>query len=246
LALGVGAYLAFILVWFPAGTAYALFAPAEVMLTGIQGTLWYGRAAAGTVGDLALRDINWDVRVLRLLIGRLSAEIKAQLSDGGFSANVTLTPGGRVALTGVRASTSLPTLKAVLPVSGTQGRADVSLSRLELDDGRLVEVVGELKLAELEITPLISTGPRRLVPIGNYTVEFLESSGKGVNATFRDTGGPLEVTGTLVVDDARAYTLDGMIKPRADASQELLNGLAVLTQDPDAAGRRRLTLTGTL
>jgi general secretion pathway protein N len=246
LALGVGAYLAFILVSFPAGTAYALFAPRELVLTGIQGTLWAGRAAAGAAGNLALRDISWDLHVLRLLIGRFSAEIRAQLSDGGFSGNVTITPGGRVALTGVRASTSLPTLKAILPVSGTQGRADVSLSRLELDDGRLVEVVGELKLADLEITPLVAVGPRRLVPIGDYTVQFLESSGKGVNATFRDTGGPLEVTGTLVVDNARAYTLDGMIKPRADASQEILNGLAVITQDPDAAGRRRLTLTGTL
>jgi hypothetical protein len=223
-----------------------LFAPRELTLTGVEGTLWTGRAAAGTVGGLSLRDVNWDIHVLRLLIGRLSAEVKAQLSDGGLSANVTITPGGRLALTGVRASTSLPTLKGVLPVSGTQGRADVSLSRLELDDGRLVEVVGELKLADLEITPLMSTGPRRLVPIGNYTVQFLDSSGKGVNATFRDTGGPLEVTGTLVMDNARAYTLDGMVKPRSDAPQELINGLAVLTQDPDAAGRRRLTLTGSL
>jgi general secretion pathway protein N len=245
LALGVGAYLAFVLVSFPAGTAYAWFAPAELVLTGIQGTLWKGRAAGGTVGGLALRDINWDVHVLRLLIGRLSAEIRAQLSDGGVSANVTVTPS-RVAMTDVRASTSLPTLRAVLPVSGTQGQANVSLSRLELDDGRLVEVIGELNLAQLEITPLISTGPRRLVPIGNYAIQFLESSGKGVNATFRDTGGPLEVTGTLVVDNARAYTLDGMIKPRADAPQELLDGIAVITADPDAAGRRRITLTGSL
>jgi general secretion pathway protein N len=245
LALGVGAYLAFVLVWFPAGTAYVLFAPSELMLTGLQGTLWAGRAAAGSVGGLALRDINWDIHVLRLLIGRLSAEIKAQLSDGGFSGNVTITPG-RVALTGVRASTSLATLRAVLPVSGTRGRADVSLSRLELDDGRLVEVVGELDLAELEITPLISTGPRRLVPIGNYTVQFLPSSGKGVNATFRDTGGPLEVTGTFLMDNARAYTLDGLIKARSDAPQELIDGLAVISEDPDAAGRRRLTLTGSL
>ena len=75
LALGVGAYLAFVLVSFPAGTAYTWFAPPDLMLTGIQGTLWKGRAAAGTVGDLALRDINWDIHVLRLLIARLSAEV---------------------------------------------------------------------------------------------------------------------------------------------------------------------------
>jgi hypothetical protein len=211
----------------------------------MEGTLWAGRAAAGTIGTLALRDVRWDVHVLRLLIGRFSAEIKAQLSDGGVSADVTVTPG-RIALSNVRASTSLPTLQSVLPLSGTRGRADVALSRLRLDDGRLVEVVGELKLAELEVTPFSLTGIRKLVPLGDYSVQFLDSSGKGVNATFRDTGGPLEVTGTLVVDNARAYTLDGMIKPRDDASQELLQGLDIVTQDPDEAGRRRITLTGSL
>jgi len=45
---------------------------------------------------------------------------------------------------------------------------------------------------------------------------------------------------------ARAYFLDGLIKPRADAAQELVDGLNVIASDPDAEGRRRLMLNGSL
>jgi general secretion pathway protein N len=245
LALGLGAYLAFTLSSFPAGTAYAWLAPQGVNLTGLEGTLWSGRAAAGTVGDLALRDIRWTLRPLRLLLGRLAATVEARLSDGFVSANVSASPSS-VALSDVRASTSLATLRGMLPLSGVRGDASVSLDELELAGGAVTKVLGELRLAKLEVAPFVPTGSRELLPIGNYTVSFIEAQNAGVNATFVDSGGPLEVTGTLELDAARAYTLDGFIKPRPDASQTLVDGLAIVTAEPDAEGRRRLTLTGSL
>ena len=80
---------------------------------------------------------------------------------------------------------------------------------------------------------------------GNYDVRLSEGPGP-INATFNDTGGPLEVSGTLAVNAARAYFLDGLIKPRADAPQELVDGLNVIASEPDAEGRRRLMLNGSL
>jgi hypothetical protein len=245
LALGIGAYLAFTLSSFPAGTAYAWFAPQGVSFSGIDGTLWSGRAAAGAVGDLALRDVRWRVRPTRLLIGRLAAEVEARLSDGFVSANVSASPT-RVALSEVRGSTSIPTLGSVLPVSGVRGDASVNLDELELAGGALTKILGELRLAKLEVAPFVSSGSRDLLSIGDYTVKFLDSDGNGINASFVDSGGPLEVSGTLLVDAQRAYTLDGLIKTRPDASQQLVDGLSIITADPDAQGRRRLTLTGSL
>jgi len=245
LALGAGAYLAFTLSSFPAGTAYAWFAPAGVVLSGIDGTLWSGRAAAGSVADLALHDIQWRVRPSRLLIGRLAAQIDVRLSDGFVSAQVSATPS-HVALSDVRGSTSIATLGSVLPVSGVRGLANVALKRLELRGGALTTLDGDLQLAELEVAGFAPNGSRELFSIGSYAVKFQDSAGKGIDARFTDSGGPLEVSGTLVVDRQRAYTLDGLIKPRPGASQQLVEGLNILTSDPDAEGRRRLTLTGSL
>jgi hypothetical protein len=246
IAVGVGAYLAFTLSSFPAATAYAWFAPPSVRLAGIEGTLWSGRAAGGSVADLALRDVRWRVHASQLLLGRVSADLRAQLDDGFVSTQVKATRG-RVQLSDVQASTSLPTLRNVLPVAGMRGVASLKLGTLDLDVAKSwpTKIIGELTLAQLETTPLIP-GPRgKLVPIGNYVVRFVDGTG-GINATINDTGGPLEVSGTLTLDDKRAYVLDALIKPRADAPQELVDGVKALTEDPDAEGRRRLKWPGTL
>ena len=247
LAVGVGAYLAFTLSSFPAATAYAWLAPASMKLVGIEGTFWSGRAAGGAVADLALHDVRWQVRPWQLLLGRVAADLSAQLDDGFVRAQVKASRG-RVRLSDVRASTSLHTLRNLLPLAGMRGGANLTLSALDLDlaKGWPTRVLGDLKLAQLETPPLIPGGPRgKLVPLGDYVVRFVDGPA-GINATFNDAGGPLEVSGTLALDSARAYTLDGLIKPRADAAEELVAGLKAMTADPDAEGRHRLRLTGTL
>ena len=245
LALGAGAYVAFALSLFPAATAYRWLAPDSLSLVGIQGSIWSGRAELGSAAGVALHDVRWTVRPWPLLIGRLTGEFEARLADGLVSADLVATTR-RVQFTELRASTSLPALRGVLPVRGMEGLASVSLSKLQLERGWPIDMVGELRLAQLQVEPLMPTGQPGLIPLGDYAVVFTETSGQGLAASFRDTGGPLEVSGTLMVDLAREYTLDGLIKARADASDALVQGLAIMTAEPDASGRRRLTLTGTL
>jgi len=245
LALGAGVYVAFTLSLFPAATAYRWFAPDSLSLAGIQGTIWSGRAELGSVGALPLHDLQWEVRALPLLIGRLSTQFQARLADGLVSAALAAT-AGRVRFSELRASTSLPALRGVLPVQGMEGLASVSLSKLQLERGWPTDMAGELRLAQLEVEPLAPTGQPGLIPLGDYEVVFTETGGQGLAASFRDTGGPLEVSGTLVVSVAREYTLDGLVKTRSDAPDALVQGLAIMTSEPDASGRRRLTLTGTL
>jgi hypothetical protein len=243
--MGAGAYVAFALSTFPAAVAYRWLAPQGVSFSGIDGTLWRGSAVAGAVGDLALRDIRWTVQPTRLLIGRLAANIQARLTEGSVRAHVSASPS-RVVLSEVQGSTSIATLRSVLPVAGVRGDASVNLNELDLEGGAVTGVLGELRLGRLEVAPFVPGPSRELVPVGDYLVKFLDSAGKGINASFADAGGPLEVAGTLVLDEQRNYTLDGLVKPRPDASRQLVEGLNIITAEPDAEGRRRLTLTGSL
>jgi general secretion pathway protein N len=246
LALGVGAYLAFTISKFPATTAYAWFAPEGVVaLTGIEGTVWSGGAAAGSVAGLAVNDLRWRMRPWALLTGRVGANLEARLADGFVSANATASPS-RVRLRDVRGSTSLPTLAGLLPVRGMRGQANIALSELELEDGWPTAIVGELRLAALEVAPLVSTGGGQLFELGDYTVRFTEAADRGIAASFGDGGGPFEVTGTVALDANRNYMLDALVEPRPGAPQELVDGLALMTAEPDPEGRRRLMLTGSL
>jgi hypothetical protein len=248
LALGAGAYLAFTLSAFPASTAYRWFAPEAASFTGIEGTLWSGRAAAGTVAGLPVQDCRWQVSVWPLLLGRLGARLEARLADGFMTATLTATPS-RVRFSEVRGSTSLATLQRILPIRGTRGEASVALSDLQLENGWPTAVAGDLRLAKLEVPPFMaSRGQPQLLPLGDYTVRFDSGSQPDIAANITDdgNGGPLEVAGTLVVDAARAYTLDAFVTPRAGAARELVDGLKIMSAEPDAQGRYRLTLTGSL
>lgn len=245
LALGVGAYLAFTLSSFPAGTAVRWFAPPGVALNGIQGTVWAGGAQGGSIGGLPVQDVRWRLRPWALLTGAVGANVEARLADGFVSTAVTASQG-RVRFTDLRGGTSLATLATVLPVRGVRGQVSVAMPAVEIENGWPSRVQGELKLAALEVAPFMPSGSNNMIGIGDYTVTFGEAPPRSIAARFIDNGGPLEVAGTLLVNASREYTLDALIKPRAGAPDALVEGLKVMTSDPNAEGRRRLTLTGSL
>jgi len=244
-ALGLGAYIAFTLVQFPAGIALRWFAPPNISFAGVAGTLWSGSAATCSVEGFTVEGLRWDLRPISLLVGRLSADVEARIPDGFVSGNVAASPSS-VSFSGVRAATSLPALAGILPVRGLRGQANVALEQLVLENGWPATAVGELKLAGLETLPLISDGSGAYVPLGDYTVSFVPAPEGQLAATFVDNGGPLEVNGTVSLDTQRVYMIDALVEPRAGANAMLVEGLKIMSGEPDAEGRRRFNLSGSL
>jgi general secretion pathway protein N len=244
-ALGVGAYVAFALASLPAGTVYRWFVPDTVQLAGISGTLWSGSAAAGSIANVPVQDLRWRVRPLPLFVFRISGDVDTRLADGFVRARVSASPS-RVRLSDVQASTSLGALRDVLPVRGMRGLASASFETLELTNGWPTAAVGELSLGQLEAPGFVPSGRQELIQLGDYLMQLQQTDGEGIRGAFSDTGGPLEVSGTLSLAPDGAYTLDGLIRPRPGAADDLVQGLQIMTGEPDAGGRRRLTLTGSL
>ena len=248
LALGCGAYLAFAFLQFPASTAYRWFAPADVVLSGISGTVWSGRAALGSVGGLALRDLEWRVSPLPLLIGRLSTDASAQLPDGFVNASVSATMS-TLRFTNLELATSLETIAQVLPLGGARGTLSVDLDELTLRDGWPVSAAGVVRLRRLEVPPLVPGSGSSSVLLGDYELSSFELADLRLGASLRDTGGPLEVVGTVAVDlqaprslDGAAPSFDGRVRERADVPNMLREPLEFLTVDVDAEGWRTLDL----
>ena len=245
LALGVGAYLAFTVAFFPASVAYRWFAPAELRLSGVEGTLWSGQAALGSVGEFGLHEIEWELHPWSLLLARLSGQVQTRFSGGFLDTGVRVGLGG-TSFTGLRAATSLETLSLVLPILGTRGQASVDLSELALRDGWPVGAVGDVRLGELAVPPLTPTGNAGLIPLGNYSVSFGDTPEDGIAGTFTDQGGPLEVTGSLRLNPNRDYLIEGVVRARPGADPALTQGLQFMTGEPDASGMRTFSLAGSL
>jgi general secretion pathway protein N len=244
-AVGFGAYVAFTLATFPAGTALRWFAPPELAATGVTGTLWSGGAASCSIAGFTAESLRWRIRPTSLLLGRVTAEVEARIPDGFVNGVVTATRSA-VRFSDLRGATSLPALADVLPLKGMRGQASIALDELALENGWPSSIVGELRLAGLETLPLIPDGSGALLALGDYTVTFAPAPRGALAAQFVDNGGPLEVSGTLNMDDTRNYSIDALVEPRAGAPEALVEGLKIMTAEPDAEGRRRLNLTGSL
>jgi general secretion pathway protein N len=249
IALAFGAYLAFLLSQFPAATAIRWFAPSALRAAGVSGTIWSGGAALASVPGLPLRDLEWELGRLPLVIGRLSGRVSARLADGfidsEFAAPIWAVSSGSIALRQTRFSTSLSTLRGLLPISGITGQASATFERIAISDGWPRNAVGSLRLSDLQVEPFAGAGTS-MIRLGEYEVTFQETNSPTVAAAFRDTGGPLEVVGTLSLSPNREYVLEGSLTPRANAQRELVQGLSIMLPEPDENGRRSFSFPGSL
>ena len=246
IALGLGAYIAFALSTFPAAAAYRWFAPAELRLVGIEGTVWSGRAALASVENFPMQDLRWSIDALPLVIGRVNGRVRASLGEGFVESAVKLSPGGDIELRDLRMSTSLASLAKALPVGDVRGQLAVTLERLELRDGWPIRASGLVRLARLSAPTFGPSGRGGPVPLGDYELTFVEAEGDQVVASLRDTGGPLEVAGRVTLGEGRRYRLDAAVAPRADASPDLVRALDFIAGEPGPDGKRPFELTGSL
>jgi hypothetical protein len=244
-ALGVGAYLAFTVSSFPAATAYRWFAPDELRLSAITGSVWSGGATLGSIPGLPMRDLRWKLSSWPLLLGRASGEFEARLADG-FVRGQFRASTSSLTLSSLQVSTSLPTLRGLLPLNDTEGLVSLTLESLEVRDAWPVELVGVLRINELRVMPLMATQTQERIAMGNYEVQFTDTGGQGLAGQLHDTGGPLEATGSVALSLDRSYMLEGLVRARDGASAELIQGLDFMTGEPNADGRRPFSLTGSL
>lgn len=240
IALGAGAYLVFAIALFPADVAHRWFAPDEFRLSGVQGTVWSGSAALGSAGPLGFHGIQWQVRPWTVLLARPGGSFETGFGDGFLQADVRAGPGA-VSLTAVRAGFSLSALASALPIAGISGQVSLELAELIVRDGWPTSAEGELRLGRITVPPLVGNDP---IVLGNYNVTL--SGGDGLQGLFEDRGGPLQVRGSASLTAAGQYEVEGVVRARPEANAALTRGVELLTGDPDDAGLRAFSFTGSL
>ncbi len=245
IALGLGAYIAFALSTFPAAAAYRWFAPPELRLAGVEGTVWSGRAALASAGDFPMRDLRWNIDAPPLLLGRVVGRARAALAEGFVETEVTVFPRGEIELRNLKMSTSLASLATAAPIGDVRGQLAATFERIALRDGWPVEAIGQARLARLSAPAFGPGGRGAPVPLGDYELTFVESD-EGIAASLRDTGGPLEVAGRVTLDAMRRYRVEAAVAPRAGASPELVRALDFMAGEPGRDGKRPFELTGSL
>ncbi|AMN46979.1 general secretion pathway protein N [Steroidobacter denitrificans] len=251
--LGGGAFLLFALLTLPARLALGWLAPAQTRLEGISGTLWHGRAENLQWQEARLGRLEWRLHPTALLGARLRADLTLNRADGFAQATVTAGRQGRLRVTDLTASLPLNALSAIPSMGGWNGTLDLKFADLRLERGWPIQAAGRLDAVALSgwvggwVGGSMGGSAGRPLRLGSYRVDFApaaDSTRAAVPAgTLIDTGGPLQVTGSVQLRADRSYIIEGLVTPRPEASSEIVQALQFLGP-ADAQGRRPFSLEG--
>ena len=206
--------------------------PSGVQCTDAHGTLWHGGCGRLAVAQLDLGAARWQLHGLRLLAGRLSAEVETQRSALAIRGTLGRTIGGRI--TGEQLQLQYALGSGLIPqLPSLDGAVSARFDELVIDGMRVDKVRGWL-----EARDLVQVGTERLA-LGSYRIEFDRppAADGSITGKVRDLGGPLDMQATLTLTGAPGYLLQGTVLARPEASATLVRQISFLGS-PDADGRR--------
>jgi hypothetical protein len=102
------------------------------------------------------------------------------------------------------------------------------INELELINNWPQRLEGTIDISNLS-SPMMGQGKAGL--IGNVSAKFTpesESTSDGITGLIKDAGGPLEISGKLVLTPPGNYALNTRVKARADAPNSLKNNLSFI------------------
>lgn len=237
---GIVAYALFLVFTLPAHLALSRLQKQGVMAAGVSGSIWQGQAAALQINRLTFGHTDWDVRMWRLFIGKLSVDIRAKRDEGTIQGNVNIGFGKVVEINQLNGSLPISALGGLGLPGGWQGTVQLNLASLQLENNWPVSARGTVSATNL-------MGPaNQPMSIGDFRVEFNGMTKEGLVGSLSSGGnGPFDANGTLRLQPNRSYLIDAQVAMRPGAPPQIANALQYLGA-PDAQGKRTLSMAGSL
>ncbi len=241
LLLGLISYFIFLIVTFPAAWAYRLI---QNQLDGIQlgdvgGTVWFGSARVLKTDNFHLQNVDWEIRFLPLLLGRLELKLDSADEELKFNAYAGRTLGGTFYIRELQGQVPVATLQAKTPYSvpALQGQLIFDDLEIALSNGEIVKGTGHLLWKEATVTvgsPL---------ELGAFSLQ-LETEAREITGKLKDAGGPLRAEGVVKLTPDGTYQFRGRFTPR-DGNSDLGRNLRMLGA-PNSTGDYEINYNGHL
>ncbi len=235
---GVLVLLLVLVATFPARVAYQWFAPPDLQLTGISGSIWSGRATEGLAGGAYIRDISWRFKPGALAGGKLAFATTSRPASGTMMTDVAVGLDGSLTLSALSGSVPLDLVHPAFQQNGIRGDLSLAFDTLVLKNGLPVDALGTVTVANV-LVPDLSAGV-----LGDFRADFRTVDGT-VTATVDDVSGVLDVAGTIALAPDRSYSLIGEVAARPSAPPSIEQQLRFLGT-PDERGMRPFRFEGSL
>jgi len=235
---GAFVFLAVLVTTFPARIAYNWFAPPDIVLTGVEGSVWNGTAAEGLAAGAYLRNLVWTVQPKSLLTGKLGFNLAAEPAAGKINANIAIGLNNSLVLTDLTGALPLDLVHQAFQQQGIRGDLTLNFAKMVVENGLPVDVTGNVTVANF-FEPGLSASK-----IGDFRADFKSENGN-ITGSIDDVSGILDVEGTITLSPDRSYSIIGNVAARPSAPPSVDQRLQFLGT-PDERGFRPFRFEGSL
>jgi general secretion pathway protein N len=213
-------YFIFLIVKLPASQVLSRLRLAEgISVSGISGTIWNGHAQRAHVNGLPINDLNWSLSFLPLLLGEISADIKAgdMRNVGEISANGYVSFSGQRLqaedlLAYVPANLAINLLPLPIPIQA-DGRFKVELYELDYRVGcQVFNGKGQWLNANF-------TGVTGVIDLGAFTADLSCQDGNVIMNVKQPNS--LGLTAKATIPTNMALKIEGRFKPDVNLPVEV-------------------------
>lgn len=241
-ALGMAAYLLFLIARIPASFVLAQLPPRLTgSLVGVQGTVWSGEAQSTMVEGVDLGRLTWSTNPFALLLGRASTAIEIRGPELTGSAEVSASPGGNIAVRELQATTSPRLIDQFQPLPAElTGDVRVELDSLDYRNEALTAVSGQVVWDKAAIADPYQ------ISLGRYTLA-LETRDDAIRGSLSEQGSPLRTSGNFMLQPSGQFRLAIRLIPTDSTPQQLRDLLGLLGKTDRSGGvtiRHQGTLAG--
>jgi len=219
---GVTGYLLFLLLLTPAASVISLLnLPAKtISLSGITGSIWSGQVAQAQIKSQPVEAISWSLKPLSLFAGNISTKLQATVFESPVN--------GRLNYSYIDSSTSLYDVSSYLKADALQkklnlpfgeiaGNLKLNFEQIIIKSKALPAMSGEIKWSNAQLTLADK------ISFGDILLSINPDDAGNLSGKLSNTGGELIINGDITVTAKSIYTLRISLKPRANASAELLS-----------------------
>ena len=96
LGAGLLSFFVFLLVSFPARVAYRWFAPVNVQISGLEGSVWNGTAREMSAYGIYLLSPGWRMKPHYVVLGKLAYAMEGSAGPGFINTDIAVSLGGTV------------------------------------------------------------------------------------------------------------------------------------------------------
>ncbi len=233
-------FVVFLIFTLPARYMLGWIGGGQLAVQGVEGSAWHGRVLRLAVNQQAVGPVVWQFDPIMLLTGRVEYRVYMQSGNGGgeFRTGVSLfgTRYMRDAQITLPAADIVQQLRLNLVTLG--GHFQTDIQDLSLSAGWVDALEGLIVWQDAQVQQ-----PSQ-VALGHLQMQ-LSLRDAAIVGVLSDQGGPLELSGEVLVSQDKSYRLNALVKARDGANPQLQEALQLLG-NPDAQGRYTLQLSGVL